>query len=334
MPGTSGQMRQSTPLRFGEDGTHVGSPGSRAFGTSPFSQGGHVFYSGSQESEGQFAHYGRQRLGLDEDGGPTEEDLLPSSLSELFTPEELERRARSGRAAQSLPASAGVEREAWPSSLDDESSMNVPSQHRIGHHLTADRSAYPYRAAGGSSFAAAGTSPFNAPQVTAPHAYSPATRAALGQHAPGQSLPRGLAAGLSRLHLKNVEDLNESIHIPAAPAIPSLQQAGQFDDLAPIAPSSVLPTRHGFQFEQSGMRAGVGSLSSSPRSFGAYRSEEGLLNAAPQSNGSAPSAPQMSPSKSALGRVRGTGPLIGSPLASSTTARGRDDDEDAIFQFE
>ncbi|KDN47743.1 hypothetical protein K437DRAFT_262389 [Tilletiaria anomala UBC 951] len=349
LPGTSPSAHRAGPLRFTADqAIHSGSPGSRAFGTSPFSQGGHVFYSGSQGSDADFAAQGQMRFDLhkshDDDDEQLEEDFLPSSLSELLTPEERVRRARSNRAAQSLPTSTGIIKDQWPAqSADDTKNSALETAMRLGLYSSS-----PSNTPGGSRFAGLmartgsgyntvdGSSSFggHSPNPLPPHAYSPASRAALGQHAPGQSLPRGLAAGLSRLHLKQGEEIPMS-HVPTN-LHPLSSRYTHLDDLTPIAPSSVLPHRQTF-----GLDAGFSSLASlgtSPQSFGALRGERTDLPGMPipaSSNGApaAFQAPQVSPSKSAVSRLRGIGPLAGSPLATSGGSR-KDEDEDTIFQFE
>ena len=186
-----------------------GLPSTRAFGSSPF--GSSVFFSGSQESEGGTGAFAqsvgtlgggdlapqslsarsgsfsgsslRPRMGrlneknaalqrggveaLEEgDSGEThnEEDFLPSSLSDLLTPAELERRQRN-TASQSVPADAADGAAAF------------------GVGLTVSKSSRRELAT---------------PQDSRESDFDFAKR---DMHAPGQSLPHGLAAGLSRMHL-------------------------------------------------------------------------------------------------------------------------------------
>ncbi|PWN39073.1 hypothetical protein IE81DRAFT_369377 [Ceraceosorus guamensis] len=128
---------------------HLSSPpSSRAFGTSPFSNGGaqSVFFSGSQDSEGGAGPFGRAphsarsfaaeptsawrsrfQNGAAEgaedgdDSALNEEDFLPSSLSDLLTPAELERRRKNVL----LAAAAGK----LPGRSSSSASRSMPAHH-------------------------------------------------------------------------------------------------------------------------------------------------------------------------------------------------------------
>ncbi|CAO1638283.1 unnamed protein product [Sympodiomycopsis kandeliae] len=217
----------------------IGSPSAaRAFGSSPFGQS--VFYSGSQESEGgvgpfarsvgsaaggrsfgarngsfsssslrpqmgRLDEHSRYRGSLDdeaeeladeddeEDGDHFEEDFLPSSLSDLLTPAELERRKRSaalgaaGRqrtSTQSMPAEKAEAAAAFKAGMMD-----------LGGRQGGAWGAQNRTTALGDQDVATALPEFGS---------SPGSGFSFEKrtgHAPGQSLPRGLAAGLSRLHL-------------------------------------------------------------------------------------------------------------------------------------
>lgn len=314
-----GSAGRPTPMERGQglsvDGiAHLASPppSSRAFGTSPFSNGGaqSVFFSGSQDSEGgagplgraphsarSFAHEPtsawRSRFregggdGLEdaEDAALHEEDFLPSSLSDLLTPAELERRrknvllaAAAGKlpnrsdssASRSMPAhhdadlgaiwEMGLRNGRAQQKLEDEiaaldraaaaaeQSSGTLSQSQLRSQLSilaaqqrslmrqqppqynqhsqttprpanarAQRSSSNLNPAVEAASDRAKTSTLSeadarvaallstlqaqfASQQPGADGYSPSLQAAL--HAPGQSLPQGLAAGLSRLHLE------------------------------------------------------------------------------------------------------------------------------------
>lgn len=229
---------------------------SRAFGTSPFSHpSGHaLFFSGSQDSEGgagPFARSNRDVFGarsmgrMDETpklwggipgsaGGPASaqpiggsreeeeiedaEDFLPSSLSDLLTPAELERRRRSNRlsssfagdgeritVAQSMPSHAGGG--AFGSSLGFGRSA-IGAERAKSSNLSTGF-AQQQQQQGGDDYSPFGTSSGRrtsgldsvAFRESASGLSTSASRTA-AHHAPGQSLPQGLAAGLSRLHLR------------------------------------------------------------------------------------------------------------------------------------
>lgn len=206
---------------------------SRAFGTSPFSHpSGHaLFFSGSQDSEGgagPFARnnrdvFGARSVGRMEDaaklwggihtGSSTQpvvgnqseeiedaEDFLPSSLSDLLTPAELERRKRSNRLSNSF---AGNDER-----ITVAQSMPSHAGHAFGSSLGFGRSAIGAERAKSSNLSTGFQQQQlqrqqQGHQVTGDE-YSPFgdDRRAGAHHAPGQSLPQGLAAGLSRLHLR------------------------------------------------------------------------------------------------------------------------------------
>lgn len=304
-----------------DNGVPVGSPS--AFGTSPFSHpGGHsLFFSGSQDSEstgpfarmasqniarsmGQFEDsqararwYGASRGGKEqeESGDLNEEDFVPSSLSDLLTPAELERRGRSSRngapapapqptTTSSMPAQGGGQGSLWDLNLrtngaggagatgDDIFSTSNQSAAFLSNGRNYDDYFAPI---GGSSDSRAEPSAVGTgSSQLGGQAFSPGARAAL-HHAPGQSLPQGLAAGLSRLHLgassggvadamRNANAGNGSAAIGSNSllSVSGNQAIGRpssgmrkdsfgngangnaaYDELGPIAPSSILPHR-------------------------------------------------------------------------------------------
>ncbi|CAO1616470.1 unnamed protein product [Parajaminaea phylloscopi] len=225
----------ATPVAGGSNDMFIGSPPtSAAFGSSPFGQS--VFYSTSQEDAeggaGRFMRRGshrdgsfgssrlrpsmasvgqaRQSEGIDEEvlvegdeDEHNEEDFLPSSLSDLLTPAELQRRRRSvlsgvsgmqktadSMATQSMPAEAGEGsaglRSALCSLSGGDTSLAPPKEKPWSRYVLDEPGDYSRRPYGGvGSRHAIGT-----PAETLP------------SHAPGQSLPQGLAAGLSRLHME------------------------------------------------------------------------------------------------------------------------------------
>lgn len=301
-----------------DNGAPIGSPS--AFGTSPFSHpGGHsLFFSGSQDSEstGPFARmasqnfarsmsqfedsqararwYGASRGGKDQEelgaGDLNEEDFVPSSLSDLLTPAELERRSRSSRTgalppqpttSSSMPAQGGGQGSLWELNLrtngpdggaaaEDAFSTSNRSAAFLSNGRNYDDYFNPVRDGNAdprteTTGIAVGSSQLGG------QAFSPGSRAAL-HHAPGQSLPQGLAAGLSRLHLGTtsggVADAmrnangssalgsnsllpisgNQAISRPSSGMRKDSFGAGTngtaaYDELGPIAPSSVLPHR-------------------------------------------------------------------------------------------
>ncbi|PWN53240.1 hypothetical protein IE53DRAFT_366528 [Violaceomyces palustris] len=244
--------------------------------------GGHsVFFSGSQDSEGgagpfarpgggaasHDAMFGARSMGRvddpkarakwwnslggggngfedDEDVDETGsgEDFLPSSLSDLLTPAELERRRRNAREAmhstdpraiaQSMPSHAlgnqgslfdlnlrngrvaiGAERrhaEQGGSTMSHVSAGFLQSEGRGDNNVSSSFDTYPGLIGGESAGLLpslnsvrnfSGGAEAMMLRESGAGGYSPSTMAALQHHAPGQSLPQGLAAGLSRLHL-------------------------------------------------------------------------------------------------------------------------------------
>lgn len=174
-------------------------------------------------------------------------------------------------------------------------------------------------------------------------AYSPGARA-LAHHAPGQSLPQGLAAGLSRLHLNAVGPSSsaagngaEGAGVGAAGLMSAnaLMGAGtSYEELAPPVPSSILPHR-------------PSPLSLAARASGALGAEGGLSGTPPGSQGLSPSlnagagaSPNLGPSSAGLGRMgrrfsasmRGVTPA--SPLAYPVIERDMDEADEAIFELE
>ncbi|EPQ27533.1 uncharacterized protein PFL1_05071 [Pseudozyma flocculosa PF-1] len=349
----------------GHGGLSLGSPpAARAFGTSPFSHpGGHgLFFSGSQDSEGgagPFARTGRDAMfgarsmgRIDDAGtkakwwsslggaGPKEEedddvdndgtgaeDFLPSSLSDLLTPAELERRRRNSQMSTSLGAGAREGR-VMPQSLPAQAGVVLGSSFNeagLGYGrraIGAERGPRDPARTGNISTGFLQRSQGDVDDVHGPRppgerrfssgldgialnegavASSPG-RAAL--HAPGQSLPQGLAAGLSRLHLaagRTPDQGNLGVgsgsnigHLSANAAGSASQHAqpgnprnlgahlnGDYE-LGPTAPSSVLPHRSPLGMaigsgsgRLSGAFGSPGTIGSgahfSPSSFGAQR---------------------------------------------------------------
>lgn len=139
-----------------------------------------------------------------------EEDCLPSSLSDLLTPDEIRRRdSRHGRAldsfqshsvpVQPLPGSYFPDwpDEASPPNHNPIAANGFRDAHGNGTTIVRDRLLN--RQSDNASLSDQGsfreTSPFA-------NVISPTLHArVLASHAPGSSLPQGLAAGLSRLHL-------------------------------------------------------------------------------------------------------------------------------------
>lgn len=311
--------------------TFIGSPpSSRAFGSSPFGQS--VFYSGSQEdADGvlgslQRAHSHRKgsfstsnglrssllRPGFHGNRGDVavsdvdddleeelagdehnEEDFLPSSLSDLLTPAELQRRRRSSFLAssasrpitQSMPAEAGDGMAGVRAEFRGLGSIGdqIEKRRELGSAWASpslsssvvNRSRYASQMGGGRQ----GTSTSKTGTSLGFDTSSPANH-----HAPGQSLPQGLAAGLSRLHLtpekhsqRRLGDIEARIPgsdrlgrttgassaatstSPAATNAAALSSSllsssshpfgpvgsRNLDDLGPTAPSSILPHRPG-----------------------------------------------------------------------------------------
>lgn len=259
-----------------------GSPApAQVFGTSPFSHPGSnsVFFSGppihDALSNGTGAGDAEKAFGrsfsrtTDEDavlraavqrswnvqrdngaatGGEDEhaEEFLPSSLSDLLTPAELERRRRSVLASknstlsgavnghsissQSMPANGGLSSSLkWTAAESNAAENSISSDldpiiggidrsakaiggsrlgsgtttngffsSRLQSDLTRSRDTWGESGAVGDGARKEGGGEKSA-------AFSPNFQAVLS-HAPGQSLPQGLAAGLSRLHLRSAAD--------------------------------------------------------------------------------------------------------------------------------
>ncbi|GAC97580.1 adenylate cyclase fragment [Pseudozyma hubeiensis SY62] len=362
-----------------------GTSASRAFGTSPFSHpSGHaLFFSGSQDDEGGAGpfsrgnrdHFGARSTGRTDDAakawggissGATSrpiggsrveeemedaEDFLPSSLSDLLTPAELERRRRSNRlsssfagndervtVAQSMPSQAapafgsslGFGRSAIGAERAKSSNLSAGFQQQQQHHGRGEEFS-PF----GSGRPTSGLDSIAFREGTSGLSTSASRTAAY--HAPGQSLPQGLAAGLSRLHLRTGRSGDSgSQHVGAgiapigggasnadasSPAIafspqnsqPSngaaggLRVPGSLDDygLGPTAPSSVLPHRSPLSFAVGS--AGVGGIGGH-RLSGSF-AERQLGNGTFGSPGSGSVGSPFSPSLSAIGshRVAGVG---------------------------
>lgn len=336
-------VQRSHDSAFDRGGNLAGSPARvPPFGTSPFSRpGSHsVFFSGDVSDNHAESNFSRSAgQSEDERGGSTiangvhlqhtsgdgddvddvkGEDFLPSSLSDLLTPVELERRRRSvlsaeqrsslaGAAPQSMPTrGAGPSMWGWDRAEDRKHLAPQHQGSQLSSHAAASptlgvagklEGAFPSSLADklrseetadhlkrtsrlGTSNSSAG---FLAPRVRADvashsdqpdiwgqdflhskeqqplDAYSPGAQAALS-HAPGQSLPQGLAAGLSRLHLRALDNDTSRLHGASnggarsrlGPADPATRTAAGtpgsvgapgdrlgLDDLGPIAPSSV-----------------------------------------------------------------------------------------------
>ncbi len=146
------------------------------------------------------------------------EDFLPSSLSDLLTPAELDRRRRSNRlsssfagnderitVAQSMPAQAGLP---LGSSLGFGRSAIGSERAKTSNLSTGFRQQQQHQKQGSGD----GFSPFGSMRRTSGldsiafresnSGLSTSASRTAAHHAPGQSLPQGLAAGLSRLHLR------------------------------------------------------------------------------------------------------------------------------------
>ncbi|PWY99591.1 hypothetical protein BCV70DRAFT_200524 [Testicularia cyperi] len=164
------------------------------------------------------------------------EDFLPSSLSDLLTPAELERRRRNNGSrlsssfvgnddrivvAQSMPAQANIGVGFLRSSRAPIGAERSPSHDLTSSNLSAgffqQQQQQQHQQGKGSVGSLGGEAyrPFGDTRVSSSSGLdsiafresSPALSGSLGrtsiQHAPGQSLPQGLAAGLSRLHLRS-----------------------------------------------------------------------------------------------------------------------------------
>lgn len=256
----------------------------QAFGTSPFSRpGSHsVFFSADQPEARSFGHTSRhadatQKAWLDDEQDEGEdvngEDFLPSSLSDLLTPAELERRKRNmlgsekisltGAVPQSMPArgsnigqSLGTARmdRGWghDDSLDHRdpppSSLMAARDRDIGGNarLGASNTSTGFLSSHLRRQRAAQLSSRGEETPNELDSYSPGAQAIM-THAPGQSLPQGLAAGLSRLHIRTdaKDDFRRSQHVSDnGTNVGAIGTRSNVDELGPIAPSSVLGARY------------------------------------------------------------------------------------------
>lgn len=221
MPFSSGSFgARGTPLQSNGLGT---SP----FGTSPFGQT--VFFSGSHDDRsatgldapstvsGSFAarnkaHRGGVQSALhdDDDDDHNGEDFLPSSLSDLLTPAELERRRRTSFNAQGLAAGSFGASTALTQSmpagygLDEDEEVVGGGIWHVGGNARQRPAArmsvggYEDEDEEGYGLASAGMGP------TAAAARRRDLDCLSHHHSPGQSLPKGLAAaGLSRLRISS-----------------------------------------------------------------------------------------------------------------------------------
>ena len=262
-------------------------------------------------------------------GGEDEhaEEFLPSSLSDLLTPAELERRRRSvlasknstlsgainghSTSSQSMPANGGLSSSLkWSTGIGSAAENSISSDldpiiggidrttkaiegsrlgsgttangflsSRLQSDLTRSRDAWDesktvgdmVRKQGGEKSAA----------------FSPNFQAVLS-HAPGQSLPQGLAAGLSRLHLRSAADpvvgngtgsntkTNDfSVNRSKLSGIDTLGNGessspgviggarSSIDDLGPTVPSSIFNQRHSGIQHHFGRSIGGQSISTS-----------------------------------------------------------------------
>lgn len=366
---------------------------SRAFGTSPFSHpSGHaLFFSGSQDSEGGAGPFSRSNrdvfgahsIGRKDDaaklwggvsagasaqpigGSKVEEemedaeDFLPSSLSDLLTPAELDRRKRSNRlssslagnderitVAHSMPSQAGA---AFGTSLGFGRSA-IGAERAKSSNLSAgfqQQQQQQQQQGKGDDF-----SPFGSGRRTSgidsitfresTSGLSTSASRTAAHHAPGQSLPQGLAAGLSRLHLRTGRsgDVagggfgtiggagagagNDGAAATSSPGgvgfsqnaqlgnggTGGLRVPGSLDDygLGPTAPSSVLPHRSPLSFAVGSASGGANSgLSRLSGSF----AERQLGNGTFGSPGSGSVGSPFSPPLSAIGSHRGAGASAG-----------------------
>lgn len=351
---------------------------SRAFGTSPFGHpSGHsLFFSGSQDEEGGAGPltrnnrdvFGARSMGRIDDaaklwGGISAganaqpivssrveeemedaEDFLPSSLSDLLTPAELERRRRSHRLSSSF---AGNDERVTVA-------QSMPSQaaHTFGSSLGFGRSAIGAERAKSSNLSTGFQQQQQQQQPGKNDDLSPigsgrrisgidsiafresrsglstsASRSA-AHHAPGQSLPQGLAAGLSRLHLRTGRPGDAGTNLVGGGgygtigsgatndgafsqnsqlgngASGGLRVPGSLDEygLGPTAPSSVLPHRSPLSFA---VGSATGGMSGS-RLSGSF-AERQLGNGTFGSPGSGSVGSPFSPPLSAIGSHRAAG---------------------------
>lgn len=443
--GTNTTPSRSTAMDRGrvsmDAGIPVGSPS--AFGTSPFSHpGGHSLFFGSQDDEGagpfarmshnsrsmgQFedsqararwygsvgvggAHAREEELG----GDLNEEDFVPSSLSDLLTPAELERRGRSSRSnaqpslstsTQSMPAQGGGQGSLWDLNLR----TNGPS---AGDDLLSTSNHSAAFLSNGRNYEDASNSigrlPLGPESRVEPAGLGGMGSVQLGgqaySHAPGQSLPQGLAAGLSRLHLgsssggvaeamRNANSGDGSSAIGPGSSNPLLSVSGtasnqtltsslgmarlqagmrmdsygngsNYEELGPIAPSSILPHRpsplslaasrsqtnsYGQSLSNSHHSAfGTSPFSATGSVGGAFPSSFGNNNNNNQHQDgiAVPSSPSNSQPHSGgmhmlshprkrpeMDRIRSGAPPPGSPL-SYPTKEESEMEEEAIFELE
>lgn len=315
----------------------------QAFGTSPFSRPGSqsVFYSnndvtlksrdkersrpiGQSSGRAQESWQGAdssQREGEEYStvaNDVNEEDFLPSSLSDLLTPAELQRRSRGGPIAglssshtfspHSLPTKTANSSSPWddsygqrrlypPSSLykEGDASASVIAEDILARQgAKAATSPLPpplYLQSGNSNLGVSNTSAgfltsrlrrglasnqvddeMDGTKAGQLGAYSPGAHAALS-HAPGQSLPQGLASGLSGLHMRpdqarGAEGIGrggrhqgEFRHLSSLHHN-GLMMGGARDELGPTAPSSIFAQKAPLHFGV-GQSVGVSSASTS-----------------------------------------------------------------------
>ncbi|UZJ55175.1 hypothetical protein CBS101457_004495 [Exobasidium rhododendri] len=348
------------------------------FGTSPFSHpGSHsVFYShnkapigtdeDSRRSLATIVDRSRQQtaragdpwlMSADAEASMSndvnEESFLPSSLSDLLTPAELQRRNQSGFGAmngkytstltpQSMPTKSVNGTSLWSTSASQKQSwLDTPNDWlgdgKSGSFSNA-KGFFPKDGAATALFSSSSSSSSSSPsnrflQPSVPNlsvsnvsagflgsrlrrglssgqgdvlktdtdlmdmrhtkAYSPGAQAALS-HAPGQSLPQGLAAGLSRLHLRpdyaeekgassllqgdrrllsgsNMWNHHGNGGMVGVNAKSSLPQSN--DDLDPTAPSSMFAARTPFN-----LTSARSQDSSASTSYDALRGNSNLYN--------------------------------------------------------
>lgn len=347
-----------------------GTSASRAFGTSPFSHpSGHaLFFSGSQDSEGgagPFARssnrdvFGARSMGRMDDalwggmgaGGAANaqpiggskveeemedaEDFLPSSLSDLLTPAELERRRRSHRlsssfagndervtVAQSMPSQAGG---AFGSSLGFGRSA-IGAERAKASNLSNLSTGFQeqkqqQQAVEGFSMFGRRPSGIDVAFRESTSGLSTSASRAAAHHAPGQSLPQGLAAGLSRLHLRSRPGEaggvggsgafgavggvgNEGGSVAGSfsqtqqlgnGATGGLRVPGSLDDygLGPTAPSSVLAHRSPLSFAVGSANAGAPGTHRLSGSFADRQLGNGTFGS-PGGSGGSPFSPPLS----------------------------------------
>lgn len=331
--------------------------------------------------------------------GFNEEDFLPSSLSELLTPAELERKRRSvladsggthqkvadaGAAAQSMPARSSAA-SLWDLAYRQEGATanklgvspgtfaTMREASALATSVTSGANAlgssHLEGGFGGKSFLDHGTDfgmsnrsagflgsrmhrthdehmdeRLSQPQLAAGvigrdrqdnssnarasqgHAYSPDAKAALS-HAPGQSLPQGLAAGLSRLHLRaggsnlvngsQGQQQGQRVSLPPPPPFASSHNANNIWPSAGSSPSSSSLLRRQQPIPSSPSVNGVQSSHVKTTASGARPTASSRLSSS-HLDDLAPTAPSSlfphrpNPLSSALGHRHGT-------LSSSST---------------